>query len=61
MPFVEVKLWKGRTREQKAKMAKGITEVISKYGQTAPENVQVVFIDVDKSNWAISGQLSDES
>ncbi len=60
MPVVEIKLWKGRDREQKAEMAKGITEVISRVGKTAPENVHVVFTEVDQENWAIAGKLADE-
>ncbi|HEX21444.1 MAG TPA: 4-oxalocrotonate tautomerase, partial [Actinobacteria bacterium] len=41
MPVVEIKLWKGRTREQKAEMAEGITKIISEVGKTAPEHVHI--------------------
>jgi len=59
MPVVEIKLWKGRSREQKAEMAKRITEIISEVGKTASENVHLIFTDVEKENWAEAGKLSD--
>ena len=60
MPVVEIKMWAGRSREQKAEMARRITDIISEVGKTAPENVHIVFTDVNKENWAEAGRLSDE-
>ena len=59
MPVIEIKLWEGRDREQKAEMAKQITNVVVEVGRTAPENVQIIFSDHAKSDWAIAGKLSD--
>jgi len=59
MPIVEIKLWKGRSYEQKAEMARKITDVISIVGKTAPENVKIIFNDVEKSNWAEGGELAE--
>lgn len=60
MPIIEIKLWKGRSRDQKAEMAKRITEAVCEVAETTPENVQIVFFDVEKSDWAIAGKLADE-
>lgn len=60
MPVIEIKLWEGRTREQKAEMTRRITEAVVEVGKMAPENVQIIFSDYSRSNWAISGKLSDE-
>jgi len=60
MPVVEIKLWTGRTRQQKAEMAEGITKIISEVGKTTPEHVHIVFTDVEPADWAIAGKLSDE-
>ncbi len=60
MPIIEIKLWEGRSREQKAEMAKKITETVVEVGKTAPENVQIIFADHSRSNWAIAGKLQDE-
>ncbi len=59
MPVVEIKLWEGRTREQKAEMAKRITDVVVEVGKTTPEHVHIIFSDHAKSDWAIAGKLSD--
>ena len=61
MPVIEIKLWEGRTREQKAAMARRITNVIVEEGKTAPEHVHIIFSDYAQSDWAIAGKLQDES
>ncbi|MFQ6136711.1 MAG: 4-oxalocrotonate tautomerase family protein [Candidatus Hydrothermarchaeales archaeon] len=58
MPFVKVMMWKGRTKEQKADLARAITEAVVKIAKTTPEHTTVVFEDVPKENWAIAGVLS---
>ncbi len=58
MPFVKVMMWEGRTKEQKAELAKAITDAVVKIGKTTPEHTTVVFEDVPKENWAIAGVLS---
>ena len=60
MPVIEIKLWEGRDRAQKAEMAKRITDAVVEVGKTAPEHVHIIFSDYAKSDWAISGKLSDE-
>lgn len=61
MPVIEVKMWKGRSREQKEKLAKEITESFIRIVGTTPEHVHVIFFDIEKTDWAIAGKLSDES
>ncbi len=57
MPIVSVELVAGRTGEQKAKIAKAITDAMSEIGGAKPEAVYVVFKDVEKENWASGGTL----
>jgi 4-oxalocrotonate tautomerase len=59
MPHITVNMWSGRTREQKAKIAEGITNVMVEIAGNTREKVNIVFNDVDQENWAIGGQLSD--
>ncbi len=59
MPVIEIKLWEGRTRAQKAAMAKRITEAVVEEGKTEAEHVHIIFSDHDRSNWAIAGDLQD--
>lgn len=60
MPIVRVEMWPGRTHEQKQKLAQAITDVMVEIGKTTPEATIIVFDDVDKSNWAQSGQLASD-
>ncbi|HLG50384.1 MAG: tautomerase family protein [Chloroflexi bacterium] len=60
MPLVIVKLYEGRTIEQKRAAAKAITDVIVETLKTTPEATQVIFEDVKRSDWAIAGKLASD-
>ncbi len=59
MPVVEVKLWAGRSKEQKKRIAKAITDSFVREGVPA-DAVHVIFHDVEKENWCIGGKMCDE-
>ena len=61
MPIVRVEMWPGRTRAQKAELARAITEAMVKIAKTTPEATTVVFKDIAKENWAIGGKLASDS
>jgi 4-oxalocrotonate tautomerase len=60
MPIVRVEMWKGATKETKAKLAKAITDDVATIAKKNPQNVIVVFEDYEKENWAIGGELSSD-
>ncbi len=60
MPVVRIEMWTGRTKEQKAELAKVITDAMVKIAKTAPEHTTIIFEDVKKENWAIGGVLSSK-
>ena len=59
MAIVRIELYAGRTREQKAKAAKEIAEVMSRTLGTTVPGTEIIFVDVEKSNWASGGELAD--
>jgi 4-oxalocrotonate tautomerase len=59
MPVIIVEMWQGRTIEQKKQLAQGITSEFIKIGVPA-EQVQIIFKDNPKQNWAIGGKLAEE-
>ncbi|NOZ58085.1 MAG: 4-oxalocrotonate tautomerase [Euryarchaeota archaeon] len=59
MPVVRVTMWKGRTKEQKAKLAEAITRAMVEIAGTEPEHVHIIFEDVEREDWAIAGRLCD--
>ncbi len=58
MPFIQITLWEGRSADQKAEIAKGITEVVSRVAGVAPNAVTIIFSDVKKSDWSIGGAMA---
>ena len=61
MPIVRVEMWPGRTREQKAELARAITDAIVSIAKTTPEATTVIFEDVLRENWATGGVLASQS
>lgn len=61
MPVVTIELYEGRTREQKAEIAKQITETLVTVGKTSEEHVWITFRDMAKSDHSIAGKLQDEA
>lgn len=60
MPIVTISMFEGRTREQKAELAKQITDSVVEVAKTPRDHVWIVFDDKKKSDWSIAGQLQDE-
>ncbi len=61
MPRVTIEMYPGRTKAQKAELAKVITDALVNIAKARPEKVDVVFKEVSKNDWAFSGILvSDE-
>ena len=57
MPIVRIELYKGRTSEQKTACARDIVEAIQKNLGAPPEATQVIFVDVDKSDWLVGNKI----
>ncbi|MHB1414902.1 MAG: tautomerase family protein [Chloroflexota bacterium] len=60
MPIVRVTWWQGRTHDEKAQVAKGITEVMEALG-IPRQATQVVFEDIAKDSWARGGTLVSDA
>ena len=57
MPYVNIRVTKtGVTREQKAAVIKGVTEVLVKVLGKDPASTFVVIDEVDTENWGIGGE-----
>jgi 4-oxalocrotonate tautomerase len=57
MPLIQITLLKGRTTEQKRKIAQRMTDVLVEETKTAKEGVVVTFVDVEKDSYARGGEL----
>jgi len=57
MPYVNVKVAGTLTREQKEKIAEGITNLLQKVAGKPPSVTYVVIDEVDRDDWAVGGRL----
>ncbi len=55
MPLIRVELFAGRSAEQKRALAQALTEAAARTLQVKPESVDVMFFDVQRSDWATAG------
>ena len=60
MPYVNVKLAGEVTREQKAQIAKEITETFERVARKPKSYTYITFEEVAYEDWAIGGKLLDE-
>jgi 4-oxalocrotonate tautomerase len=57
MPFIHVRMFEGRTQEQKRAFVEAITRETVATLACSPEAVDVVIEDVRKSDWATGGRF----
>lgn len=60
MPNVTIQWYAGRSIEQKRDLTRAITEAVVRIGKTTPEQVHIIFEDIDRSNWASNGKLASD-
>ena len=60
MPNITIQWYAGRTNDQKRELTKAITEAVVKIGKTTPDQVHIVFHDVEKSDWGWNGKLASD-
>src|SRR5437870_13413106 len=60
MPNITIQWYAGRTQDQKRQLTAAITEAMVKIGKTTPDQVHIVFQDVEKSNWGWNGKLASD-
>lgn len=57
MPTIHVELFEGRTREQKAALAKELTDACVRVLGGSPDGIDVLFVDMARHDWATGGVL----
>ncbi len=60
MPVVKISMLEGRTREQKAALARAITDAFVSITKIEPTALHIVFDNVSKDDWAHAGKLMSE-
>ena len=60
MPYVNIKLAGSVTREQKAQIAKEVTETLERVAHKPKSYTYITFEELEYEDWAIAGKLLDE-
>lgn len=56
MPFVEVTMIEGRSREQKAALIEKVTEAVVAAVGAPPEAIRVCIREIPGENWGVAGK-----
>ena len=60
MPYVNVQITEGASRDQKQKLVEDITASLVNNLGKQPEHIHIVIQEVAEQNWGYSGMLTDE-
>ena len=60
VPLVDVTWYRGRSDEQKERLARAICEAFVEIGDARPDTVHVIFRDLDPTQWFKSAELLEE-
>ena len=60
MPYVNIQITKGATREQKSQLVQEVTDSLVRVLGKKPEHTHIVIQEIDEENWGFSGLLTDE-
>ena len=60
MPYVNLQITTGATKEQKAQIVKDITSSLVNVLGKKPEHIHIVIQEIEEENWGFSGLLTDE-
>ncbi|MFC3031522.1 4-oxalocrotonate tautomerase family protein [Pseudoalteromonas fenneropenaei] len=60
MPYVNVQITAGATREQKAELVADITQSLVRVLGKKPEHTHVVIQEIAEQDWGFAGMLTDD-
>lgn len=60
MPYVNIQITKGATRDQKAELVRDVTNSLVRVLGKRPEHIHIVLQEIAEEDWGYSGLLTDE-
>ena len=60
MPYVNVQITRGASRQQKAEMVKDITDSLVRVLDKKPQHIHIVIQEIAEEDWGYSGLLTDD-
>jgi 4-oxalocrotonate tautomerase len=60
MPYVNVQILRGTSREQRKSLVADITRSLVEHLGKRPESIHVVIQEIDEDHWGFAGELTDD-
>jgi 4-oxalocrotonate tautomerase len=60
MPYVNIQITQGATREQKSQLVREVTDSLVRILGKKPEHTHIVIQEVTEENWGFAGMLTDD-
>lgn len=60
MPYVNIQILSGASRNQKAALVRDVTDSLVRELGKQPEHIHVVIQEVEEENWGFAGMLTDD-
>jgi 4-oxalocrotonate tautomerase len=60
MPYVNVQITKGASKDQKKQIIRSITDTLVGVLQKRPEHIHIVIQEIAEEDWGFAGQPTDE-
>ena len=60
MPYVNIQITTGATRQQKANLVRDVTDTLVRELGKRPEHIHIVIQEIDEETWGFSGLLTDD-
>ena len=60
MPYINVQITTGATRDQKARIVKDMTDSLVNVLGKKPEHIHIVIQEIKEEDWGYEGMLTDD-
>jgi 4-oxalocrotonate tautomerase len=60
MPYINLQILRGATRQQKAEIVHDFTACLTRVLGKKPEHTHIVIQEVEEENWGYAGMLTDD-
>jgi len=60
MPYINLQITKGATRDEKQRIVEDFTASLVKHLGKKPEHIHIVIEEIDEENWGFAGMLTDD-
>jgi 4-oxalocrotonate tautomerase len=60
MPYINIQITQGATREQKSQLVQEVTNSLVRILGKNPEHIHIVIQEIAEADWGFAGMLTDE-